>query len=59
MKRSVLWAALAASSLIPAIAHAAPWSRAFVVDWFEPAFLHDGPDHDNVAAGKDCPKASG
>lgn len=54
MKRAA-WLALSAFALAPGMAHAAPWSKAFVVDWLEPAFLHDGPAHDTVAPGKDCP----
>ena len=53
MKRAA-WVALSALVLVPA-AHSAPWSRSFVVDWLEPAFFHDGPDTDNIAAGSDCP----
>ncbi len=37
------------------VASAAPWSKAFVVDWLEPAFFHDGPENDNIAPGSDCP----
>jgi hypothetical protein len=48
----VIAAALAA---VPGAAQAAPWSRSYVVDWLEPAFLHDGPETDNIQPGKDCP----
>jgi hypothetical protein len=48
------WIALAALVLAPA-GHAAPWSRSYAVDWLEPAFFHDGPENDNIAAGSDCP----
>jgi hypothetical protein len=54
MKRTA-WLAVAALAAIPGFAHAAHWSRAYVVDWLEPAFLHDGPDNDNIVPGKDCP----
>jgi hypothetical protein len=37
------------------VAHAEAWSRAYVVDWLEPAFLHDGPETDNIQPGRDCP----
>jgi hypothetical protein len=42
-------------AILPGAARAAPWSRAYVVDWLEPAFLHDGPTTDNIQPGKDCP----
>jgi len=54
MRRSA-WLALGALLFASAEANAAPWSRSYVVDWLEPAFLHDGPENDNIAAGKDCP----
>jgi hypothetical protein len=54
MRRAALFA-LTALALSPAAAHAAPWSKAFAVDWLEPAFFHDGPENDNIAAGTDCP----
>jgi hypothetical protein len=54
MKRTA-WLALTALVMTPAVAHAAPWSKSFVVDWLEPAFFHDGPENDNIAAGSDCP----
>jgi hypothetical protein len=54
MKRTA-WLALTVLMMSPAAAHAAPWSKAFVVDWLEPAFYHDGPENDNIAAGSDCP----
>jgi hypothetical protein len=37
---------------------AAAWSRAFVVDWMEPAFYHGGAGDDNTAPGTDCPKGT-
>ncbi len=37
-----------------AFAHAAPWSKAFVVEWYEPAF-HYGADEGVSAPGTDCP----
>lgn len=55
MRRRALLAAAAMVAAIPGFAQAAPWSRAFVVDWLEPAFLHDGPENDNIVPGKDCP----
>jgi hypothetical protein len=54
MRRKVLLALLA-FAVAPAPAFAEPWSRAFVVDWLEPAFFHDGPENDNIAPGSDCP----
>lgn len=39
-------------------ANAEPWSRAFVVDWLEPAFFHGGPENDNIAPGTDCPEGT-
>jgi hypothetical protein len=48
------WVA-ACAFVIAGQAEAAPWSRAFVVDWLEPAFFHDGPENDNIAPGSDCP----
>jgi hypothetical protein len=36
-------------------AHAGPWSRAYVVDWMEPAFYHGGDKMDNAGSGTDCP----
>lgn len=54
MKRVALLAALSAWG-VPGLAMAEPWSKAFVVDWLEPAFFHGGPLHDNPAPGTDCP----
>lgn len=39
-------------------AAAESWSRAYVVDWLEPAFFHDGPENDNIAPGSDCPEGT-
>jgi hypothetical protein len=39
---------------IACLAHAAPWSRAYVVDWYEPAFYY-GSDKGVSAPGTDCP----
>lgn len=52
------WSAALALVWIAGQADAAPWSRAFVVDWLEPAFFHDGPENDNIAPGSDCPKGT-
>lgn len=49
------WLAASALAAVPFAAQAAPWSRAYVVDWLEPAFLHDGPSTDNIQPGRDCP----
>lgn len=54
MKRA-LWLAASALVVCAGEAQAAPWSKAFVVDWLEPAFFHDGPENDNIAPGADCP----
>src|SRR5215475_4841813 len=54
MKRT-LWLAVSAFLLCAGEAKAAPWTRAFVVDWLEPAFFHDGPENENIAPGSDCP----
>jgi hypothetical protein len=54
MRRRALLAAIALVA-IPGAASAEHWSRAYVVDWLEPAFLHDGPENDNIVPGKDCP----
>jgi hypothetical protein len=49
------WLAFSALALISGQAQAETWTRSFVVDWLEPAFFHDGPENDNIAAGSDCP----
>ncbi len=36
------------------LTHAAPWSRAYVVDWYEPAFYY-GAQQGVTAPGTDCP----
>ena len=51
-------AALLGAASFASSAAAAHWSRAYVVDWLEPAFYHDGPADDNAAAGKDCPQGT-
>lgn len=48
-------AALFGAGAFATSAFAAHWSRAYVVDWLEPAYYHDGPADDNLAPGKDCP----
>src|SRR5579871_484186 len=53
--KHALWLALPAAFLACGSASAAPWSRAYVVDWLEPAFFHDGSETDNIAPGADCP----
>lgn len=50
--------ALSAFVIMSGVAHAEPWTRSFVVDWLEPAFFHDGPENDNIAAGSDCPEGT-
>lgn len=47
--------AMATTLSAPGFAHAASWSKSFVIDWLEPAFFHDGPENDNIAPGADCP----
>src|SRR5690348_16247396 len=49
------------ASLVPALllgaatlAHAEPWTHAYVVEWFEPAFYYGAKEGD-AAPGTDCP----
>ena len=46
----------AASSLLllPLLASAEPWSRSYVVEWYEPAFYYGAQDG-TTAPGTDCP----
>lgn len=37
---------------------AAPWTRSFVVDFYEPAFFYGGPPLTTEAPGSDCPKGT-
>ena len=39
-------------------AFAAPWTRGFVVDFYEPAFFYGGPPLTTEAPGTDCPKGT-
>ncbi len=43
-----------AAAVAPA-AHAGAWSKAYVVDWMEPAYFHGGDKMDNNGPGADCP----
>lgn len=53
MRRLILLTATATLCAASA-AQAAPWSRAYVVDWMEPAFFHGGDKIDNASPGTDC-----
>lgn len=55
MRRLAFTAVAVAGLACAGSASAKPWSRAFVLDWLEPAFLHDGPESDNIQPGRDCP----
>ena len=57
MARLALLAAATALAF-PAAVAAEPWSKAYVVDWLEPAFFHGGPKDENTAPGSDCPKGT-
>jgi len=57
MKRSA-WLAFSLALSLASTAEAKPWSKAFVVDWLEPAFFHGGPENDNIAPGPDCPEGT-
>jgi hypothetical protein len=54
MKRLAV-SAVAATLCWTGAASAEPWTRAYVLDWLEPAMLHDGPETDNIQPGRDCP----
>jgi len=46
-------------SLFATTSEAAPWSRAFVVEWSEPAFHYGGPEGGNEETiGTDCPNGT-
>jgi hypothetical protein len=53
MKRSIRLA-LALAALVPMVSQAAGWHRAYVVEWFEPAFYYGAKEGDS-APGTDCP----
>jgi hypothetical protein len=53
--RTLTFLTAAAIATAASAAHAAPWSRAYVVDWMEPAFFHGGDKMDNASSGTDCP----
>jgi hypothetical protein len=56
MKSIVFVRRLAAGSLLllPLLASAEPWSRSYVVEWYEPAFYYGATEGTN-APGTDCP----
>ena len=56
--RWLLLGAVAATAMAPHGAQAAAWSRAYVVDWLEPAFYHGGDKTDNPSPGTDCPEGT-
>jgi hypothetical protein len=56
--RRLVLAAVASAALLPQAAHAGAWSRAYVVDWLEPAFYHGGDKVDNAGPGTDCPNGT-
>jgi len=44
----------ACALLMPLLASAAPWSRSYVIEWYEPAFYY-GTQEGTNAPGSDCP----
>lgn len=55
MNRTTLWGLLGIAALaLPGSALAAGWSRAYVAEWFEPAFYY-GANEGEDAPGTDCP----
>ena len=56
--RTLALALTALAVILPTTAAAEAWSRAYVVDWMEPAFFHGGPKDENPAPGTDCPKGT-
>lgn len=57
MRRLTILAAAAALG-VSSQAHAGAWSRAFVIDWMEPAYFHGGDKIDNASPGTDCPEGT-
>jgi len=56
MRNTIAALGLAAAALSPAAAQAA-WTKAFLINWMEPAFYYGGPDTGSaIALGTDCPK---
>jgi hypothetical protein len=59
MRKTILSYSLCTAALIAATpALAAPWSRGFVVDFYEPAFYYGGPPLTTEAPGTDCPNGT-
>src|SRR5688572_23171856 len=57
MKLQRCRALLALSLALPCVANAAAWSKAFAVEWFEPAFYY-GAKEGADAPGTDCPEGT-